>query len=235
MTSHSDILSKNIANTDGMSIYVLKCETDKYYVGKTYNIDRRYNEHAVQNGSEWTKCHKPLEIIEQIDNCDDFDEDKYVLKYMSKYGIDNVRGGSFSTVILDYDTREYIIRMIRGSTDKCFKCGSTDHFANNCDNAPAETNMTPRCFICKRYGHNAPKCYANKDMNGRYITQKQKHCCYRCGRNGHMVLECKNVTDIFGAPCHYFTDDIGKVVDEVSDFSKKAVKGIGEVFKSIFG
>jgi GIY-YIG catalytic domain-containing protein/zinc knuckle protein len=232
MTSHGDVLSfcdnriyrvddqsKNITNVNGTSIYVLKCENNKYYVGKTYDIDRRYNEHAGQNGSEWTKYHKPLKIIEQIDNCDDFDEDKYVLKYMSKYGIDNVRGGSFSTVNLDNVTKEYLQRMIRGSTDRCFKCGSTDHFVNDCEQdkineSNQSTHVIQKCYICKRNGHIAPQCYAKVDANGIYITHKQKKCCYRCGGDNHWVLNCKSDRDIFGAPCHYFTDEIASMIDD---------------------
>jgi hypothetical protein len=34
---------------------------------------------------------------------DKFDEDKYVFKYMEKYGIENVRGGCFSQVVLPED------------------------------------------------------------------------------------------------------------------------------------
>lgn len=226
---------EEVTNSNILSVYVLKCENDKYYIGKTNNVDRRLLEHAEQDGSEWTKRNRPLEIIEQIDNADNFDEDKYVLKYMSIYGIDNVRGGSFSTVILDDVTRKNILRMIWGSTDRCFKCGSLDHFVNNCDKVIEELNQEPKCFICKRYGHIAPQCYAKTHISGRYITRKQKECCFRCGRIGHWVLECKYDTDIFGAKCHYFTDDIVNIVDDISDFSKKVAKEIGGAFKSIFG
>ena len=36
-----------------------------------------------------------------IYDCDKYDEDKYTRKYMDDYGLDNVRGGSFSTEYLD--------------------------------------------------------------------------------------------------------------------------------------
>jgi hypothetical protein len=50
------------------------------------------------------------------------------------YGIDNVRGGSFCSVFLSLDVKIMIERMIRGSTDKCFKCGESGHFSSNCNN-----------------------------------------------------------------------------------------------------
>ena len=76
-------------------IYVLKLEQNKYYIGKSNNPNFRLAQHFESNGSEWTKKYKPIEIIDIISDCDDFDEDKYTIKYMHKYGIDNVRGGTF--------------------------------------------------------------------------------------------------------------------------------------------
>ena len=84
-------------------IYVLKLIDDKYYVGKTENYDIRLNQHFDFNGSKWTQKYKPLYIEELIPNCDNLDEDKFTIKYMIKYGIDNVRGGTFCQIILSND------------------------------------------------------------------------------------------------------------------------------------
>jgi len=79
-------------------IYVLQLEKGKYYIGKTKNPHFRLESHFNLDGSEWKKLYKPIKILELISNCDDYDEDKYTRIYMDKYGIDNVRGGSFVTV-----------------------------------------------------------------------------------------------------------------------------------------
>ena len=63
---------------------------------------------------------KPLEIVELIPNCDDYDEDKYTRMYMDLYGIDNVRGGSFSSFHLDQNTIEYLQQLSKGTNDRCF-------------------------------------------------------------------------------------------------------------------
>jgi hypothetical protein len=86
-------------------IYVLKLQKGKYYIGKTSNPQFRLESHFFSNGSEWTKIYRPLQIIELIPNCDDYDEDKYTKMYMDKYGIDNVRGGSYTSIKLDSTTR----------------------------------------------------------------------------------------------------------------------------------
>lgn len=82
-----------------LSIYILSLENGKYYIGKTRDISSRLNSHFEGNGSTWTKKFKPTMEFTVFDNCDDFDEDKYVKIYMSKYGIENVRGGSYSRAL----------------------------------------------------------------------------------------------------------------------------------------
>ena len=114
-------------------IYVLQLQNDKYYVGKTMNPHFRFDNHFTNNGTEWTKLYKPLKILELIPNCDDYDEEKYTYKYMDKYGIDNVRGGSYSSVVLDTETKKQLIKISNSINNRCFICGKTDgHFAKEC-------------------------------------------------------------------------------------------------------
>ena len=83
------------------NIYILRLEGGKYYVGKTNNPQFRLDSHFNSNGSEWTKLYKPLRVLEIKPDCDDYDEDKITRQYMDKYGINNVRGGSFVSVKLE--------------------------------------------------------------------------------------------------------------------------------------
>jgi len=112
---------------------VLELDGNKYYVGKTTNPDFRLETHFDVGGSAWTIKYKPIKLIELITGCDNFDEDKYTLKYMEKYGIDNVRGGSFCEIKLSEENTNTIKRMLAGSTDKCYICGKTGHFVSECD------------------------------------------------------------------------------------------------------
>jgi hypothetical protein len=117
---------------DTVSIYILKLSHNKFYVGKTHNIFIRYKQHLNGNGSFWTKKYKPVFIDKLMEECDDYDEDKMVKIYMNKYGIDNVRGGSYIQEHLSKDAKKFIVNELRMANNLCLCCGSTTHFAKTC-------------------------------------------------------------------------------------------------------
>ena len=106
-----------------VSIYVLLLENNKFYVGKTKELDFRLEQHFNGKGSTFTQKYKPIKVFNIFTNCDDFDEDKYTLKFMSEYGINNVRGGSFCELDLPDESKKTILKMINGSNDKCYIFG----------------------------------------------------------------------------------------------------------------
>ena len=89
-----------------VSIYILECKEDKYYVGKIRtNVWKRIKQHFDGKGAKWTQKYKPIEII-------DIRRDKYdryetiaTLEMMREHGIDNVRGGAFSSMSLNQSQR----------------------------------------------------------------------------------------------------------------------------------
>jgi hypothetical protein len=148
-------------------IYILQLEREKYYIGKTNQPSIRLDAHFSSNGSGWTKKYKPLAVLEIIPNCDDYDEDKYTIKCMEKYGINNVRGGSFCEIKLNENNIITLNQMIKGVTNKCYSCGKDGHFANNCKNVSEKIptiNVNEKCDCSTSYfsSHRRGKCMLNK-------------------------------------------------------------------------
>ena len=90
------------------NIYILKLKDNNYYVGKTKDVNKRFQEHISGNGSSWTKKYKPCEILKIINNASIFEEDKQVKEMMSIYGIDKVRGGSYTKIDLTKEEKEFL-------------------------------------------------------------------------------------------------------------------------------
>lgn len=113
-------------------IYILNLEDNKKYVGKTQNPNMRIDNHFKKNGSEWTKKYKPLSISAIFECSDIFSEDIVTIRCMKEYGINNIRGGSFSSINLEESDKKTIRKMIDTADNKCYECGKDGHFISDC-------------------------------------------------------------------------------------------------------
>ncbi len=161
---------------DRVTIYVLRLEDGKYYVGRTRDVNKRYQEHKDGLISPWTKKYKPIEIAEVLVG-DPFDEDKYVKKYMNVYGIDNVRGGRYLLEVLNSGERDELKEELLYIHDKCTMCGSPSHFLANCHASVANDVAlghagvaNSQCYRCGRCSHTTVDCPAHYDVEGRIIS-----------------------------------------------------------------
>lgn len=51
---------------------------------------------------------------------------------MKKYGVENVRGGSFCKTKLDENEMNTINKMLFSTTNKCFNCSESGHYESDC-------------------------------------------------------------------------------------------------------
>ena len=168
-----------------ITIYALQCEHDKWYIGRTDRFipNERILEHFSGNGSQWTKLHMPLRIDHIWENADIFDEDKYAKMYIGKYGIENVRGGSYVQLILSSAQLETLQKELSTAHTLCFHCNMAGHWVKNCpyrnvdmkhEKAQKLINKDAKCARCRRHGHSIGECYAKTDISGNILRNDKK-------------------------------------------------------------
>jgi predicted GIY-YIG superfamily endonuclease len=78
-------------------VYVLELEDDCYYVGISTHLNFRLGQHLDGTGAKWTKLHK-VKGIKEVRFGNRKIEDLVTKEYISMYGEDKVKGGSWCRV-----------------------------------------------------------------------------------------------------------------------------------------
>lgn len=182
------------------SVYILQCDDNKYYVGKTNQpVENRVSDHFAGIGSQWTRLHKPVQLLSVIPNARPDDENKYTKLYMKKYGIDNVRGGSYVSIKLPSYKMNYLQKQlendntiemeeriledeINGNEDRCFRCGRHGHFANQCQETIHRNGKPLNMNRCVWVAHNDTNEYEEIPDDARthlscFSIVKRLICC----------------------------------------------------------
>jgi predicted GIY-YIG superfamily endonuclease len=187
-------------------LYVLQLTGGRYYVGKTGDVIKRFEQHRSGNGSAWTKIYHPILLVEVRQITSPHDENNITKDYMKKHGINNVRGGSYAQIKLPDEVNSVLELEFRGNNDLCMKCGLAGHFANKCTSAvspkvrpPAQSTEEWECEYCDRTFTTKYGCSVHeRSCSGQIAPAKKKGGCGRCGRYGHYASGCYARTDIDG-------------------------------------
>ncbi len=128
-------------------IYVLKLVNYKWYIGKSKVILSRVISHVNGNGAAWTSKHKPIDIEEIRLMTSPFDEDNVTKEYMIKYGIDNVRGGSYVKIDLTPEEKGLIQSELWAIQNLCRSCGQSGHFIERCPTPKKQISIIPTSYM----------------------------------------------------------------------------------------
>lgn len=201
-----------------MSIYILRLEENKYYVGSVVNIHNVHGAislHLQGLGSPWTAQHKVLEIMETIPQGTIADEHRYTIEYMKKYGYKNVRGAEYCNIKLN--TKE--ITAIKNEINPKKRAGSkyprrfkVDRFSLAKNNKIKKPSITCQA-VCHEGKNKGFKCPSKGIFiyNGQYYCGRHKnkvslpnsdkyYNCAKCGGN-HYESNCINFNSEDQAKC----------------------------------
>jgi predicted GIY-YIG superfamily endonuclease len=157
---------KSVQRLRMVNIYVLELQGNKYYVGKTNHTFQRFNQHKSGSGAKWTQKHKVKDLFAFHKDMKDSDENKITIQMMKKYGVRNVRGGSWTKVNMTEAEIKRLENRINARGKRRTKSSSTKK--------TTKARKRISCTRCGRTSHTVDKCYARFHANGKSLTRKRE-------------------------------------------------------------
>jgi hypothetical protein len=126
--------------TKTKTIYAIRSR-QYWYIGSTDDVNEEWEKHKRGEGCEWTRLHLPLDEIlpirEDVSPTNiGFHEDVATKMYMSKYGVMNVRGGTYSSAYLTNEQISVLEMEIEHSQQTPHSEESFEHRKQYCDTTP---------------------------------------------------------------------------------------------------
>lgn len=157
---------KSVQRLRMVNIYVLELQGNKYYVGKTNHTFQRFNQHKSGSGAKWTQKHKVKDLFAFHKDMKETDENKITIQMMKKYGVRNVRGGSWTKVNMTEAEIKRLEKRISARSKRRSKSSSTKK--------TTRPKKKISCTRCGRTSHTVEKCYARFHANGKSLTRKRE-------------------------------------------------------------
>jgi predicted GIY-YIG superfamily endonuclease len=119
-------------------VYILKLSDGCFYVGATsFSIANCMKKHMAGHGEEWTKLHKPLVLVKQTEYPSStnprLQQDLQVKQLMLDHGMENIRGGSYSSIELTREQKSSLKKELWYADYCCCKCGNRRHLTEDCN------------------------------------------------------------------------------------------------------
>jgi hypothetical protein len=167
------------------NIYILQLEDNNYYIGYTEDIKKKIQSHIDGTGASFTKLHKPISIIKVYENVSPLKVDKYIIKYMQKYGINNVRGGLYKNIELKSSQIKELEKagVVYKKNKKKLIIDEIDTDDLQLDDIIIDNtkkqkvlkipikNANGTCYRCMKDGHYEHLCHESHDKFGKLIDK----------------------------------------------------------------